>query len=177
MNPDGSIKGNHRTNTHGLNLNRQWHQPSKKLCPEVYYVQKKMKQTGVDLFLDVHGDEEIPYSFIMSASNNCSLSKRASIFKSNLEKASADFQTAIDYNSFNQGKESCCGSSCGNKDTSKANDYVADKFNCLSLVLEMPFIDNKESEITASIQRNKTLGKSILKPISLAIKQTITYKS
>ncbi|MCP4324558.1 MAG: carboxypeptidase family protein, partial [Alteromonadales bacterium] len=33
MNPDGGIKGNHRTNSRGLNLNRQWHAPSKHLCP------------------------------------------------------------------------------------------------------------------------------------------------
>jgi len=67
MNPDGSIKGNHRTNSHGLNLNRQWKNPSKTLCPEVYYVQEKMADTGVDLLLDIHGDEEIPYNFIMPA--------------------------------------------------------------------------------------------------------------
>ena len=48
-------KGNHRTNFHGLDLNRQWHSPCKYTCPEVYFIQHKMQQTGVDLFFDTLG--------------------------------------------------------------------------------------------------------------------------
>lgn len=57
MNRDGSVLGNHRTNSKGLNLNRQWQKPSKNDCPEVYYVQQKMTEKRVNLFLDIHGDE------------------------------------------------------------------------------------------------------------------------
>ena len=34
--------------------------------PEVYLVKKRMAETGCDFFLDVHGDEAIPYNFIAS---------------------------------------------------------------------------------------------------------------
>jgi len=31
---------------------------------QVYYVMGKMEETGCDLFIDVHGDEELTYNFI-----------------------------------------------------------------------------------------------------------------
>ncbi len=132
-----------------------------------------MKQTGVDLFLDAHGDEDIPHSFIMSASDNCSLSKRESVFRENLEKVSNSFQTAVDYNTFKQGENSCCGSNCGNTDLSKANYYVADKFSCLSMVLEMPFINNEETDSNMPIEQNKELGRSMINPLLLAIEKIL----
>ena len=57
MNPDGSALGNLRTNAAGANLNREWLSPSEERSPEVFYVREKMRETGVDLFLDIHGDE------------------------------------------------------------------------------------------------------------------------
>ncbi|SFC61934.1 M14 family metallopeptidase [Pseudoalteromonas denitrificans] len=152
MNPDGTIRGNHRTNAKGFNLNRHWHKPSEIDTPEVFYVQQAMKSKGVDLFLDIHGDEKIPYSFIMPANTSCKLSKQAIIFKHNFVKANNSFQTEVDYNTFDN-KSSCCGSSCnrlndtyGAQNLTKASDYVANKFNCLSMILEMPFI-NTDSPI------------------------------
>ena len=32
--------------------------------PQVYHVMKAMEATGCDLFVDVHGDEELTYNFI-----------------------------------------------------------------------------------------------------------------
>jgi hypothetical protein len=32
--------------------------------PEVFLVKQKMHETGVDLCLDVHGDEGLPYVFV-----------------------------------------------------------------------------------------------------------------
>eukprot|EP00977_Amphora_coffeiformis_P029662 scaffold42145_cov221-Amphora_coffeaeformis.AAC.8 len=64
MCPDGAVRGHLRTNGVGANLNREWatvHEnyeaPTMKRSPEVYFVLQKMKETGVDFFLDVHGDE------------------------------------------------------------------------------------------------------------------------
>ena len=31
---------------------------------EIYYVLERMRQTGITLALDVHGDEALPYNFI-----------------------------------------------------------------------------------------------------------------
>ncbi len=39
----------------------------KKYSPEVYYVRNKMDETGINLILDVHGDEELPYNFIAAS--------------------------------------------------------------------------------------------------------------
>lgn len=76
MNPDGAVRGHLRTNAIGSNLNREWastgkegdeeyyEAPTLERSPEVYYVLRAMDETGVDAFLDVHGDEELPYNFI-----------------------------------------------------------------------------------------------------------------
>ena len=168
MNVDGSIRGNHRTNSNGLNLNREWENPSKFDCPEVFNVRQAMHEKGVDLFIDVHGDEEIPYNFIMGGNSSCQLSKQAKEFKNNFAKANSDFQVDVDYNTFHKGGNSCCGSGCGKKDLSKASYYVEDKFNCLSLVLEMPFIDNKnapDEKVGWSAERSYQLGHSVVEPI------------
>jgi murein tripeptide amidase MpaA len=167
MNPDGSIKGNHRTNSHGVDLNRQWHKPSKVLCPEVYFVQQKIAQTGVDLFLDIHGDEEIPYNFIMPANNSCQIAAQGKQFKSNFMAATKEFQIEIDYDTYRKKQGRCCGTTCGgNSDT--ATKYVTNTFDCLALVVEMPFIDhnNQPNNITGwSATRSINLGADILKPI------------
>lgn len=168
MNPDGSVRGNHRTNSNGHNLNREWDNPSESNCPEVYYVQQAMQNKGVDLFIDVHGDEEIPYNFMMGGTS-CSLKKQAADFKSDFAKANSDFQIEVDYDTYHAAQSSCCGSSCGNKDLSKASAYVEDKFKCLSLVLEMPFVDNDNAPNKKqgwSSERSFELGYSIAEPIA-----------
>lgn len=167
MNPDGAIKGNHRTNSHGLNLNRQWHNPSKTLCPEVYYVQKKMAQTGVDLLLDIHGDEEIPYNFLMPAKSSSQIAIQANQFKTNLMNETQEFQIEVDYDNYHKKQSRCCGTSCGGKQN-MASQYVTHTFDCLAFVLEMPFIDHNNqpnSNTGWSATRSITLGADILKPI------------
>ncbi|MCD0229135.1 carboxypeptidase family protein, partial [Enterobacter hormaechei subsp. steigerwaltii] len=64
MNPDGSALGNLRTNAAGANLNREWENPTVEKSPEVFFVREKMLETGVDLFLDIHGDEGLPFVFV-----------------------------------------------------------------------------------------------------------------
>jgi hypothetical protein len=177
MNPDGSILGNHRTNSKGFNLNRQWQSPSENDCPEVYYVQQKMSEKGVDLFLDIHGDEEIPHSFIMSAGNSCKINNEAKRFKENFVLANDNFQTEIDYNTFINKVSSCCGySGCGAKSFNKATDYVAHTFDCLAMLLEMPFIEdgNTSSKVlSSSVDKSIHLGHSILEPILATLKTKV----
>ena len=57
------MRGNLRTNAAGANLNREWLAPSAERSPEVLYVRAAMQAGGVDAFLDVHGDEGLPYVF------------------------------------------------------------------------------------------------------------------
>ena len=64
MNPDGCRRGHLRTNAAGVNLNRAWAAPTMAESPEVFLVRARMERTGVDVCLDVHGDEALPYVFI-----------------------------------------------------------------------------------------------------------------
>jgi hypothetical protein len=128
---------------------------------------KKMKQTGVDLLLDIHGDEEIPYHFIMPAKGSCTIAAQANQFKSNFMTATNEFQIEVDYDSFYEKQNRCCGTNCGGPQT-MASEYVTNTYGCLALVLEMPFIDhnNYPNSVTGwSASRSINLGANILKPI------------
>lgn len=59
-------RGHLRTNACGANLNREWSHPTAERSPEVLAVSSAMEVTGLDMLLDVHGDEEIPANFIGS---------------------------------------------------------------------------------------------------------------
>ncbi|EPM96214.1 peptidase M14, carboxypeptidase A, partial [Pseudomonas syringae pv. actinidiae ICMP 18804] len=63
MNPDGAFHGHLRTNAAGKDLNRAWQDSTEAQSPEVQFVRQQMEHYGVDMFLDVHGDEEIPQVF------------------------------------------------------------------------------------------------------------------
>jgi murein tripeptide amidase MpaA len=76
MNPDGSYRGHIRGNALGRDLNRAWADPSIENTPEVYHVLEKMRQTGVEFSLDVHGDEALPYVFLTSGYGIPSMTER-----------------------------------------------------------------------------------------------------
>lgn len=136
MNPDGSRRGHLRTNAAGANLNREWQQPSMERSPEVFVVRKAMAETGVDFCLDVHGDETVPYNFIVKTVGIPSLTPKQKAlqlaYAEHLSRANPDFQTEHGYPDNAPGKANLA--MCGN--------YVAETFGCLSMTLEMPFKDN-----------------------------------
>ncbi|QYJ84546.1 hypothetical protein K0I73_09635 [Shewanella mesophila] len=136
MNPDGSVRGHLRTNAVGVNLNREWQTPSLEKSPEVYHVVNKMKETGVDLYYDVHGDEGLPYVFLAGCegvpSYSDDMAKLQDKFVNALLMASADFQNEFGYDKDEPGKANL----------TVASNWVADTFGCLSNTLEMPFKDN-----------------------------------
>ena len=76
MNPDGSYRGHLRTNAVGVNLNREWHEPTPERSPEVLCVRNAMDKTGVDFAMDVHGDEAIPHVFLAGFEGIPSLQER-----------------------------------------------------------------------------------------------------
>ena len=135
MNLDGVKRGHLRTNAAGVDLNRAWRNASMEQSPEVFLVRQKMQETGVDFFLDVHGDEAIPNNFLDSAKGIPSWDDRHESlferFSSQLLEISKDFQTEVGYPPSAPGK--------ANLDI--ANSYVAETWNCLSMTLEMPFKD------------------------------------
>lgn len=136
MNPDGSARGHLRTNALGVNLNREWLNPSLEKSPEVFHVVNKMHATGVDLFYDVHGDEALPYVFLAGSEGTPGysdrLAKLRTRFSDVFKLASADFQSEFGYDVEEPGT--------GNMTV--ATNWVAETFDCLSNTLEMPFKDN-----------------------------------
>lgn len=157
MNPDGSRRGHLRTNACGANLNREWIGASMERSPEVYVVREKMKETGVDFCLDVHGDEALPYNFIAGGEGIPSWNDRhqllLDLYKETLARISPDFQTKHGY-PVDAPKSA---------DLKKCTDYIAETFDCLSMTLEMPFKDTVESpnEIEGwSPERCRQLGRA-----------------
>ncbi len=162
MNVDGSILGNLRVNALGVNLNREWEFPSKEKSPEVFFVRNKMDETGVDLNLDIHGDEDLPYNFTASIEGIPEFDDRLrslqDTFLSSWENISPDFQTEHGYKKDEPGKANL-------KICSK---QIGSRFKCLSLTIEMPFKDNKllPNPITGwSAERSILFGESVLNPI------------
>ena len=159
MNPDGSVRGHLRTNAVGTNLNREWSNPSLEKSPEVFYVINKMQQTGVDLFYDVHGDEEIPFVFLAGSQGTPSYDDRLAHLRNKfaevLKIASADFQT----------EEGYAIDAPGTANMTLATHWVAEHFDCLANTLEMPFIDNNNLPDAAtgwSPERSIQLGEASL---------------
>lgn len=135
MNPDGSRRGHLRTNAVGINLNREWHEPTLERSPEVYHVLEKMQSTGLDFGLDVHGDEALPYNFLAGTEGipswNETRQQKLDLYKQTLAKINPDFQFAHGYpaNSNGQANMSYCSNS------------LAERFNAPVMTLEMPFKD------------------------------------
>ena len=167
MNPDGSVHGNLRTNAVGANLNREWQEPCLERSPEVFYVRQKMLETGVDLFIDLHGDETIPYVFTAGCEGNPGYSERlqqlAASFKHHFKQASPDFQTEHSYPL----------DAPGHANLTVATNWVGQQFDCLALTLEMPFKDNAnlpDDDYGWNGQRSLRLGEALLNPIYAVLK-------
>jgi murein tripeptide amidase MpaA len=159
MNPDGSVRGNLRTNAAGANLNREWHAPTRERSPEVLYVREKMERTGVDFCLDVHGDEALPYNFIAGPDGVTSVTPKIWSLQDEYEhllmRASPDFQTEHGY-------EPCAP---GSANMTMCTTFLADRFGCLSMTLEQPFKDTAGSpheELGWSPERCRKLGRANL---------------
>jgi len=162
MNPDGSVRGNLRTNAAGANLNREWATPSMASSPEVFLVKNKIHEVGCDLFFDIHGDEALPYVFVAGSEMLEGFSARQMAeqrkFIADFKLASPDFQTEEGYPA-SKYKEDVL---------TLASKYIGHTFKCLSLTLEMPFKDNAyrpEPQFGWSGARSARLGKAILQPI------------
>ncbi len=136
MNPDGGVRGHLRTNAKGVNLNREWQSPSLEKSPEVYHVVNRMKETGVDLYYDVHGDEGLPYVFLAGCEGVPGYTQKMADLQADFVKAllmaSADFQDEFGYDKDEPGQANL----------TVASNWVAQTFGCLSNTLEMPFKDN-----------------------------------
>lgn len=168
MNPDGSVRGHLRTNAHGVNLNREWHNPSLEKSPEVFWVRNQMETIGVDFFLDVHGDESLPFVFLVSREGDPNYSERINhlekLFKAQLKAVNPDFQDQRGYEVGQFGQETL----------SLASHFIGDAFDCLSMTLEMPFKDNQhlpDARWGWSSERSMQLGRNLLEPLAVVLNQ------
>lgn len=162
MNPDGAARGNLRTNAAGANLNREWAEPSMERSPEVFLVRQKMRAIGVDLCLDAHGDEGLPYNFVVGSEGTTGYSERVAglenAFKSVWAACCPDFQDAHNYGV----------QAPGAANMTLATNWVAQEFGCLALTIEMPFKDNAnlpDAQVGWSGARSKKFGASVLQPL------------
>lgn len=167
MNPDGAFRGHLRTNAAGTDLNRAWGSPSAETSPEVLFVQAHMRQQGVDLFLDIHGDEEIPYVFAAGCEGNPGYSERQARLEAEFRKrleARGEFQSVHGYPR----------SAPGKANMTLACNHVGETYQCLALTLEMPFKDHDlapDARTGWSGARAKRLAGAVLSTLSSLVQE------
>ncbi|XPF95578.1 M14-type cytosolic carboxypeptidase [Colwellia sp. RE-S-Sl-9] len=162
MNPDGGVRGHLRTNAAGVNLNREWQNPSLENSPEVYLVRERMLETGVDLHLDIHGDEALPFNFVSGSEGIPSYDERLKNledkFKQILLAITPEFQDDIGYSK----------DAPGEANLTLASNWVGEQFKCLAYTVEMPFKDNEllpDYSVGWSDERSSLFGRDFLTAI------------
>lgn len=177
MNPDGSIRGNLRTNACGANLNREWasspkhygtyEAPTMERSPEVFTILQEMGKTGVDFFLDVHGDEDLPHNFFAGTQGISTWDNRLA---SLLQRLAEAYQTANpDFGdlAYNYGNDDV-----GDANPTTADAAVSERFGCLAVTLEQPFKDcyaTPEPKCGWSPARSQRLGASFLDALAAVV--------
>lgn len=166
MNPDGAVRGHLRTNFNGKDLNRAWQDASIDQTPEVFFAQQQMKLHGVDLFLDAHGDEEIPHVFTAACEGNPGYTPRIAALEDNFRRTlcrlTPDFQVKHGY----------ALSKPGEANMTLACNAVGQAYDCLSLTLEMPFKDHDDAPDPVagwSAQRSRQLASSVLDTLAAMV--------
>ncbi len=158
-NPDGSVRGHLRTNAAGVNLNREWSEPSAARSPEVLAIRNAMDVSGVDVAMDVHGDEAIPAVFIAGFNGIPSWTEDQGAgydrYLAILERRTPDFQTRRGYPKASKGKANL----------TMSTNQLAERFGALAMTLEMPFKDNNDlpcAEQGWSPERSMLLGRECM---------------
>ena len=158
-NPDGSYRGHLRTNAAGVNLNREWHEPSAQRSPEVLAIRNAMDASGVRFAIDVHGDEAIAANFLAGFEGipawTDELGDQFARYRAILARRSPDFQTAKGYPVAKPGKANLAMST----------NQLAERYGACSMTLEMPFKDNADLpdvEQGWSPERSKLLARDCL---------------
>lgn len=158
-NPDGSRRGHLRTNAVGVNLNREWHEPSAEKSPEVLAIRNAMDATGVDFAMDVHGDEAIPVAFLAGFEGIPSWTdeqgERFYRYQRILARRTPDFQMEKGYPK----------SKPGSANLAMSTNQLAERFGACAMTLEMPFKDNPAAPEPAqgwSPERSKLLARDCL---------------
>jgi murein tripeptide amidase MpaA len=132
MNPDGSALGNLRANANGVDLNRVWLNPPE-TAPEVKAVRALMESEGVDFFLDIHGDEERPYIWLVQP--------HPDNVAPEVEDIQQRFEAEIRSRHIEYGPKPLIMPSPTNPESGMSIDYIAPRFKCPAFIIELPFKD------------------------------------
>ena len=158
LNPDGLMHGWTRSNALGVNLNREWVSPSLERSPEVLCVRDLMEATGVDFCLDGHADEELRCNFLGGPLEIPSRSARLAGLFTRFEKlwagASPEYERGHPYP----------GGAPAKADLRMAWNWIAERFDCLSVLLEQPFKDTSwwQDPVQGwSPERSRRFGESL----------------
>ncbi len=158
-NPDGSCRGHLRTNYAGVNLNREWAEPTVERSPEVLAIRNAMDESGMDWAMDVHADEAIPAAFMAGFEGIPSWTEdqgeRYSKFINRLAERTPDFQTKLGYPI----------SGAGKANLTMSTNQLAERFGAVSMTLEMPYkdtVDNNDPDQGWSPERCKLLARECL---------------
>jgi hypothetical protein len=119
---------------------------------------------GCDAFLDIHGDEALPFNFLAGSQGMPVWGKRLEslhgAFNAAYERANGDMQAKISYepDSPGEGMPNIC------------SNQIAQRFDCFAATLEMPFKElwgdslkeNNDDKIGWGPERARKLGASVL---------------
>jgi len=87
VNPDGVMVGNYRCSLAGLDLNRQWQKPRKRITPECYALKKLLiSHKDISVYIDLHGHSRKKGSFFYG----CSVSREESMRVERLKRQGKD---------------------------------------------------------------------------------------
>lgn len=174
MNPDGSRRGHLRTNAAGVNLNREWHDPSAERSPEVLCVRNRMDETGVDFAMDVHGDEAIPYVFLAGFEGIPNWTDRQGSlyarYRETLARRSPDFQVEHGY----------AVAAPGSANLTMSTNQLANRYGAVAMTLEMPFKDNvalADPDYGWSPERCMRMGEDCLGALHEMLRELQTAKA
>jgi murein tripeptide amidase MpaA len=162
-NPDGSRRGHLRTNAVGVNLNREWDNPTPTRSPEVLAIRNAMDETGVHFAMDIHGDEAIPAVFLAGFEGIPAWTDRQGSeyrrYRAILERRTPDFQTRRGY------PEARPGTANLSMSTNQLAERFGPSHGCVAMTLEMPFKDNADLPDPVagwSPERSMLLGRECL---------------
>ena len=169
MNPDGSARGHHRNNALEVDLNRAWSNTTPERSPEVWHVRERMQQTGVDFLLDLHADETRAFVWPVYTPGVPSLSERQVRLRKAFDAALA--QASPDYSPDEpKDREEAAR---GSDPLAMAISWAAEKFGCLALIVEFPFLDNNyapDERYGWSHPRSRHFGRACLDALHAVVK-------
>jgi murein tripeptide amidase MpaA len=118
-----------------------------------------MLEVGVDMLLDVHGDEALPVNFVAGCEGVVNYDERHKAledkFKSMVIAITPEFQDERGYDKDEPGKAN----------PTVGTNWVGNQFKCLAYTIEMPFKDNDllpDYSVGWSDERSSLLGRDFL---------------